>query len=132
MKKNAMECVPFVRRVVITLLCSPVFFGTLYAEGAVVNLLMAGHNPAGPHASAFEGNIAFSSPTIDPPSVRANPPQFQHVLWPFMVENRGQFADMDGNPRADIRYVLRSGSMRLFLRNTGLTFVQGITTFKTD
>jgi len=32
---------------------------------------------------------------------------------------RGQFADMDGNPRPDIRYVLRSGSMRVFSAEHG-------------
>ncbi|MBI5646950.1 MAG: hypothetical protein HY962_08445 [Ignavibacteriae bacterium] len=42
----------------------------------------------------------------------------------FFVENRGQFADMDGARRPDLRAVLFAGDMRVFVRSGGFSFVQ--------
>ncbi len=44
----------------------------------------------------------------------------------FIVRNAGQISDLDGNARPDIRAVLHAGTMRMYLRSTGFTFVQTI------
>ncbi|MBL0176618.1 MAG: hypothetical protein IPP94_15360 [Ignavibacteria bacterium] len=84
------------------------------------------------HAQGFvplAGGTGNGPATLDK-TIHGAPSAFKTLAqgpgaW-FIIENRGQLADMRGATRPDVRYVLYAGSMRIFLRATGLSFVQTV------
>ncbi|MDH7515772.1 MAG: hypothetical protein QHI48_07865, partial [Bacteroidota bacterium] len=63
-------------------------------------------------------------PSVGPlPPPGGSPRQAVPLQEAFIVENRGQFSDMGSRLRPDIRFVLFAGRMRVFILDTGLSFV---------